>query len=108
MPNNGSYISDLSLSKGLSNREEQKKIEWPIIILRGNGSIFILTTMFNTEKARLQGPLKMIPSQRDNYGDDSCSLLVIPTSPLTLVIAETSGILHHILMIDSGSRDSSR
>lgn len=49
----------------------------------------------------------MIPSQKDNYGDDSCSLLVIPTLPPTLVIAENSGILHHVLMVESPPEDMS-
>jgi nuclear pore complex protein Nup88 len=49
----------------------------------------------------------MIPSQKDNYGDNSCSLLVIPTLPPTLVIAENSGMLHHILMIETPKEDSS-
>lgn len=48
----------------------------------------------------------MLPAQRHNYGDDSCSLLVIPSMPVTLVIAENSGILHHILMIESSRSKS--
>lgn len=48
----------------------------------------------------------MLPSQRSNYGDDSCSLLVIPSMPVTLVIAENSGILHHALMIESSFADN--
>lgn len=93
----------------LSERQlpEQKKVEWPFIILRGNGTIFVLSAGFNTEKPRLQGPLTMIPSQRDNYGDDSCSLIIIPTFPITLVIAENSGKLHHVLMIESSNSENS-
>jgi nuclear pore complex protein Nup88 len=94
-------------SLSLSKRTQEKRIEWPIVILRGNGSIFVLTAGFNTEKPRLQGPLTMIPSQKDNYGDDSCSLLVIPTLPPTLVIAENSGILHHVLMMESPPEEAS-
>lgn len=80
---------------------EQKKVEWPIVILRGNGTIYLMMASLNTEKPRLQGPITMIPSQNDNYGDDSCSLLVIPTNPMTIVIAENSGILHHALLIEN-------
>lgn len=83
------------------NNADHKKVEWPIILLRGNGTIFILTAALNTEKPRIQGPITMIPSQKDNYGDDSCSLLVIPTNPITIVIAENSGILHHALLIEN-------
>ncbi|KAG5681118.1 hypothetical protein PVAND_010578 [Polypedilum vanderplanki] len=81
--------------------QEQKKVAWPIVILRGNGSVYVLTAGLNTEKPRLQGPLTMIPSQKDNYGDDSCSLIVIPTLPVTIVIAENSGVLHHALMLEN-------
>lgn len=86
-----------------SQAQEQKRVEWPIVILRGNGSIFILCAGFNTKKPRIQGPITMIPAQKDNYGDDSCSLLVIPTLPVTIVIAENSGILHHALLIENNN-----
>lgn len=86
---------------------EQKKVEWPIIVLRGNGTIFILTAGLNTEKPRFQGPITMHPPQKDNYGDDSCSLIVIPTNPMTVVIAENSGILHHALLIENLSSEMS-
>lgn len=91
----------------LAPKQQTKQIEWPIIILRGNGKIFILNAGFNTEKPRLQGPLKMMPSKKDNYGDDSCSLLVIPTLPPTLVIAENRGMLHHIVMIETKDDETS-
>lgn len=81
----------------------QKKIEWPIVVLRGNGTIYVLTAGLNTDNPRLQGPLTVFPAQNTNYGDDSCSLLVIPTLPLTVVIAENSGILHHALLVESAS-----
>lgn len=94
-------LSSISIS-GKKNlfMEQYKKIEWPIVILRGNGTIFVLSAGLNTEQPRIQGPLTVIPQLADNYGDDSCSLLVIPTLPITLVVAENSGKLHHILMID--------
>ncbi|CAG9806139.1 unnamed protein product [Chironomus riparius] len=86
---------------------DQKKVEWVIIILRGNGTIYIMNAGLNTEKPRLQGPITMTPSQKDNYGDDSCSLLVIPTNPMTIVIAENSGILHHALLIENPNTEMS-
>jgi nuclear pore complex protein Nup88 len=49
------------------------------------------------------GPLTILPAQKNNYGDDSCSLLVIPSTPTALVIAENSGILHHVLMVESNN-----
>lgn len=101
-------INSLSISKSMvGNKVEQKKVEWPIVVLRGNGTVFTLIAGLNTAKPRLQGPLTMIPRQHDNYGDDSCSLIVIPTLPPTIVIAESTGTLHHILMIESTVEDSS-
>ncbi|CAO1403688.1 unnamed protein product [Diamesa serratosioi] len=101
-------INSLSISKTMAGcKVEQRKVEWPIVVLRGNGTIFTLIAGLNTPKPRLQGPLTMIPRQNDNYGDDSCSLIVIPTLPPTIVIAESTGTLHHILMIESTSEDSS-
>lgn len=97
-------MNNLSLAK---QQLQSKQIEWPIVVLRGNGAIFVLNAGLNTEKPRLQGPLKMMPTKKDNYGDDSCSLLVIPTLPPTIVIAENRGILHHVVMIDSTDDDAS-
>lgn len=96
-------LSSLSITSKKHNLQPEKRIEWPIVILRGNGTIVVLTAGLDTDCPRLQGPLTVIPAKKDNYGDDSCSLLVIPTLPLTIVIAENSGILHHALMIESES-----
>lgn len=104
--NNSLHSMSITGKKG-SLMDQQKKIEWPIVVLRGNGSIFVLCAGLNTDKPRLQGPLTMIPSQRDNYGDNSCSLLVIPSLPPTLVIAENSGVIHHALMMQSSPEDNS-
>lgn len=53
----------------------------------------------------LEGPLTMFPQKQDNYGMDSCSLIVIPTQPPTLVIAENSGKIHHALMVEANFDD---
>lgn len=87
--------------------EQQKKIEWPIVILRGNGTIFLLNAGLNSEQPRLQGPLTVFPSQKLNYGDDYCSLLVIPSLPPTVVMAESSGKMHHLLMMESSPDEDS-
>lgn len=91
----------------LAGKPDCKRIEWPVVILRGNGTVHIAMTGLNSDKPRLQGPLKMFPSKKDNYGDDFCSLLVIQTLPPTIVIAENRGILHHVLMVDSSDDDLS-
>lgn len=88
-----------------TNRQQQKtngNVEWPLIILRGNGNLFVATTGINTEKPRIQGPLSMYPSRRDNFGTDSCALLVLPTNPVTIVIAEPNGKLYHAILVEGG------
>uniref|UniRef100_A0A1A9W7V8 Nuclear pore complex protein Nup88 n=1 Tax=Glossina brevipalpis TaxID=37001 RepID=A0A1A9W7V8_9MUSC len=88
-------------SNSINSRRKPKQIQWPLVILRENGNIYVLMAALNTEKPSLQGPLKMTPSQTDNYGSDSCSLLIIPSLPPTLVIAETNGKLHHALLLEA-------
>jgi len=48
----------------------------------------------------MQGPLIITPQVSNNYGLESCSVIVIPSVPPTIVIAECGGRLHHALMID--------
>jgi nuclear pore complex protein Nup88 len=56
-PNCSSFLANSSLSASKSHliRDEQKKIEWPIVILRGNGNIFVICAGLNTDKPKLQG-----------------------------------------------------
>lgn len=43
----------------------------------------------------------MLPQVTDNYGVDSCALVVIPSLPPTLVIAESNGKLHNGLLLEA-------
>lgn len=43
----------------------------------------------------------MYPPTQDNYGNDSCSILVLPTNPATVIIAEPSGKLFHSILLES-------
>uniref|UniRef100_A0A1B0DF47 Nucleoporin Nup88 n=1 Tax=Phlebotomus papatasi TaxID=29031 RepID=A0A1B0DF47_PHLPP len=76
------------------------KVEWPILILRGNGNVYILSAGLSTKKPRLQGPLTMTPGKLDNYGLSSCSILVIPCLPSCVVISESTGKIHHCLLLE--------
>lgn len=50
----------------------------------------------------------MYPGTKDNFGLDSCSVLVLPSNPPTVVIAEPSGKLYHAIMLDTAeSKESS-
>lgn len=84
-----------------SNRTIQKTVEWPLIILWGNGNLYVALVGLDTDKPRLQGPLSIYPNTRDNYGLDSCAILALPSNPTTLVVAEASGRLFHMIMVES-------
>lgn len=55
---------------------------------------------------KLYGPLSMTPACEDNYGLDSCGLLVLQCSPPVLVIATSGGQLHHCVVVDCNSEDT--
>lgn len=82
-------------------KSKTPKVEWPILILRGDGNIYILCAGVDTERPRLQGPVSFLPQVQDNYGVDSCGILVMPTLPPAIIIAESSGKLHHALLLES-------
>lgn len=60
-----------------------------------------LFMMFRFCRPLIQGPLTMIPSTRDNYGINACSILVLPSTPATVVIADPSGKLYHAIMLNT-------
>lgn len=74
-------------------------VVWDIILLYGNGNVFVLSAGVDSIKPRLQGPLTISPSDYSNYGDKFCSILVLPSCPPTLVMAQNSGRLHHGLLL---------
>ncbi|XP_059620994.1 nuclear pore complex protein Nup88 [Phlebotomus argentipes] len=78
----------------------RQKVEWPIVILRGNGNIYTLCAGLNTKKPKLQGPLTITPPNSDNYGHSSCSVLIIPSLPPCVVISESIGRIHHALLLE--------
>lgn len=50
----------------------------------------------------------MYPSTQDNFGLESCAVLVLPSNPTTVVLAEPSGKLYHAIMLEStGDREHS-
>ncbi|XP_018794479.1 PREDICTED: nuclear pore complex protein Nup88 isoform X2 [Bactrocera latifrons] len=92
---------------GNKNAQNAECIEWPIIVLRENGNIYVLMAGLDSHKPRLQGPLTITPQSNDNYGLDSCAILVIPSLPPTLVIAEANGTLHHALFLEAEEAEES-
>lgn len=50
---------------------------------------------FYLSRPRIQGPLVIAPARQHNYGLEYCSLMVLPSLPPTIIMAETNGNLHH-------------
>uniref|UniRef100_H2YPL5 Nucleoporin Nup88 n=1 Tax=Ciona savignyi TaxID=51511 RepID=H2YPL5_CIOSA len=74
----------------------------PIYLLQGNGDVLLLLTSLTDNKFSrgiFHGPLIMLPPAEDNYGVDSCSIIVMDTSPTTIAIATAAGKLHHCVAL---------
>ncbi|XP_019869929.2 nuclear pore complex protein Nup88 [Aethina tumida] len=85
---------------------EDKKLQWPVYILRGNGTVYSMDLSLTKKvKPFLQGPLP-IQTDQDNL-DEACSILCLNTNPQILCIALSNGTLcHHILLdLDADARD---
>lgn len=105
--NNDSTLPINSTTK-LALDETTKNVEWPLIILWGNGNLYVAMISFDTEKPRLQGPLTIYPEKRDNYGLDSCAVLAMPSNPTTIIVAEPSGKLFHMILLEIDPEESLR
>ncbi|KAH8420709.1 hypothetical protein KR222_002481 [Zaprionus bogoriensis] len=108
---NASLSSSSALNQSnktlVAAKSRQEKVEWPIVILRENGNIYIMLSGIDSELTRLQGPITMTPQTSANYGLESCSLLIIPSLPPTVIIAESIGKLHHALLLESENTEHS-
>ncbi|XP_030559070.1 nuclear pore complex protein Nup88 [Drosophila novamexicana] len=88
-------------------KTSKEKVEWPIVILRENGNIYMMPAGIDSEITRLQGPITITPQTSANYGLESCALLIIPSLPPTVIIAESTGKLHHALLLESETKEHS-
>ena len=68
-------------------------------VLQDGGDVFKVPLV---TKAMPLSALGMHPPAEDNYGSDATSLLVLPTDPPCLVIANANGVLHHCVYLDAG------
>lgn len=78
---NARHANDSLLKQ--KRKSDSGKIEWPIVILQGDGNVYILCAGIDTDRPKLQGPISILPQVDDNYGLDSCALEVIPSLPPT-------------------------
>nr|XP_003702612.1 PREDICTED: nuclear pore complex protein Nup88 [Megachile rotundata] len=84
------------------------QIEWPILVLRGNGEVLIVRGNFlydSHEVPIVSGSLSMYPPADDNYGVDSCSIMCIQTTPPIVVIAMCTGKIYHAILLKEELND---
>ncbi|EDV94466.1 nuclear pore complex protein Nup88 [Drosophila grimshawi] len=97
----------LANSSTATAKAKKEKVEWPIVVLRENGNIYILLAGIDSAITRLQGPITITPQASANYGLESCALQIIPSLPPTVIIAESTGKLHHALLLEAESAELS-
>lgn len=68
-------------------------------VLQDGGDVYKFSL---TSRTGPPSALGMHPPAEDNYGSDATSLLVLPTDPPCLIIANGNGVLHHCVYLDSG------
>ncbi|XP_054004714.1 nuclear pore complex protein Nup88 isoform X1 [Hylaeus anthracinus] len=91
-----------------NNVVDWNQIEWPILVLRGNGEVLIVrgnVLLDNHEKPLVSGSLSMYPPADDNYGIDSCSIMCVQTTPPIVVIAMCTGKIYHAILLKEESND---
>ncbi|GFO29652.1 nuclear pore complex protein nup88 [Plakobranchus ocellatus] len=83
---------------------------WPVYCVRGNGAVMLIYSHLsdiNPAKLPVQGPLAMYPPADDNYGNDACSILCLPTPIPVVVVSTCEGRLHHCVQLPSSDEDLS-
>ncbi|CAK1541443.1 unnamed protein product [Leptosia nina] len=83
-----------------------------ILILSGNGDVYIMNSDFLESKRplqiRLRGPLPMYPPADDNYGSESCSIMTMGAGEWStlVVIASASASLYHCLLLPEADKEN--
>ncbi|KAK7604834.1 hypothetical protein V9T40_006020 [Parthenolecanium corni] len=83
------------------------EVEWPMLILRGNGDIFMLTaSMENKQKVKIDGPLPIYPPSDDTYSmEDASALIVLKSTPPIVSVATCNGKVYHALLLSFNEND---
>ncbi|XP_033345817.1 nuclear pore complex protein Nup88 isoform X1 [Bombus vosnesenskii] len=84
------------------NVVDWNQIEWPILVLRGNGEVLIVRgdILHDVhENPVVSGSLSMYPPADDNYGIDSCSIMCLQTTPPIVVVAMSTGKIYHAILL---------
>ena len=88
------YIGS-EVSIDLVDKMEQNFTDFEIVI----GLYFNYSLICFRIHVEQQGPLIMNPPAEDNYGCDFCTLLCLPTTPVTLALATKTGTVYHCVVI---------
>ncbi|XP_046589711.1 nuclear pore complex protein Nup88 [Neodiprion lecontei] len=86
-------------------------IEWPILVLKGNGNVYTVHgNILNGkgEKPVVTGPLSIYPRTHDNYGVDSCSIMCLQTTPPLVVVATNTGKVYHSILLQEKFEDDEK
>ena len=86
---------------GLPSVDEAGVATFPIYIMQESGDVWALYCKFSQNRlvVEMQGPLTMNPPAADNYGCNYCSILCLPSSPVTVAMATQMGTVHHCLVL---------
>jgi len=86
---------------GLPSVDEAGVASYPIYIMQESGDVWALYCKFTQNRlvVEMQGPLTMNPPAADNYGCNYCSILCLPSSPVTVAMATQMGTVHHCLVL---------
>uniref|UniRef100_A0A2L2Y686 Nuclear pore complex protein Nup88 n=1 Tax=Parasteatoda tepidariorum TaxID=114398 RepID=A0A2L2Y686_PARTP len=83
----------------------EKVVIWPIYLLHSSGDIYVVKAPMKKEKSqalpKVMGPLTMYPQSEDNYGYDACYILCLHTTPPCIILATSSGIMYHCLVLET-------
>ena len=100
-------MSSISQDESISDQLPKQNCYWPIYMLCGNGDVLLFNHMLSKNEciqSKLVGPLRMLPAAEDNYGSDACKLVCLDSSPPIIVIATSTGMIYHCIVI--GGADS--
>jgi len=88
---------------GLPSVDDLGVSTYPIYIMQESGDVWALYCKFSQSRlvVEMQGPLTMNPPAADNYGCSYCSMLCLPSSPVTIAMVTQMGRVHHCLVLES-------
>lgn len=94
-----SNISVKFKEPSLTHKINRKIVCWPIAVLKNHGDIYLVSGRLDTQQPEITKPLFVFPNSSCKYALNCCALLVLQSHPPTFVVAESSGIIHHCILM---------